>query len=269
MSVNYPAHPELRALLRLQEQLLNGSRLATIGELTGGIAHELNQPLCAVANYAQACDRLLAQPNPDILCVREALRSIASQALRAGEVIRRLRGLASPKGRVQEPTDVHLLLRGLRDLIQAEAKHHQAHYRLEAGAHLPEVYIDRVQVQQLLLNLVRNAAEALEEVPTASRSITVRTAINAHGEVEICVLDSGLGVADAIAPHLFTPFCSSKRLGTGLGLAISRTLAHANSGTLQYRPNPPNGACFALTLPAAPAATDCSGEPASIPAAST
>jgi two-component system, LuxR family, sensor kinase FixL len=252
---DFPSFPELETLLRLQERLLNVSRLATVGEMSSGIAHELNQPLCAVANYAQACDRLLALPNPDIAEVRESLQEITSQALRAGDIIRRLRSLARPQEARPELTDVNLLLAQLDDLIQSDAKRHQVRYHVEAAAGLPQVWADRLQIQQLVLNLVRNAIEALAEVPPESREVTIRTLCNENGEVVVCVRDQGPGVLPAIAPHLFTPFCTTKSAGTGLGLAMSRTIAQANSGTLEYRPGLPTGSCFTLTLPAARAGT--------------
>jgi two-component system sensor kinase FixL len=251
----FPSFSDLETLLRLQERLLNVSRLATVGEMSSGIAHELNQPLCAVANYAQACDRLLARPNPDITEVRETLQEISSQALRAGDIIRRLRSLARPQNTHRELTDINLLLMQLNDLIQSDAKRHEVRYHLEAAAGLPQVWADRPQIQQLVLNLVRNAIEALAEVPLESREVTIRTSCNDNGEVAVRVSDRGPGVSPAIAPHLFTPFCTTKSAGTGLGLAMSRTIAQANSGTLEYRPELPTGSCFTLTLPAARAGT--------------
>jgi two-component system, LuxR family, sensor kinase FixL len=249
-----PSFPNLEALLRLQERLLHVSRLATVGELSSGIAHELNQPLCAMANYAQACDRLLALPDPDIGEIRDSLQEIAAQALRAGEVIRRLRSLARPQPPSRELADVNTLIAELTDLIQADAKHNRMRYRFEAGLNLPHVLVDRSQIQQLVLNLVRNSVEAQAEQPVDGREVMVRTARTDNGDVEISVSDHGPGVSAAIAPHLFTPFCTSKTAGTGLGLAMSRTIAEANDGSLDYHPNVPTGACFTLTLPPARAA---------------
>jgi two-component system, LuxR family, sensor kinase FixL len=254
-SAYFPSNTELEALLRLQDRLLNVSRLATVGEMSSGIAHELNQPLCAVANYAQACDRLLALPNPDIAEIRASLQAITSQALRAGDVIRRLRRVARTHEPHQEVTDINVLLAELTELIQSDAKHHQARYRLEAGSGLPRAWVDRLQIQQLVLNLVRNAIEALEQMPAEAREVTVRTSSNEAGEVQVQVCDLGPGVSAAIAPHLFAPFCTTKPAGTGLGLAMSLSIAKANAGTLAYRPNLPAGSCFVLTLPGAVART--------------
>jgi len=249
-----PASPiaELDALLRLQDRLLHLSRLATVGEMSTGIAHELNQPLCAVANYAQACDRLLGQPDPDLREIRDCLKQIASQALRAGDVIRRLRGLARPKEVRREATDINRLLTELTELIQSDAKHHQVRYCVELGEELPLVRADQAEIQQLVLSLVRNAIEALAGSPVTAREVNISTRRTENGDVALCVSDRGPGVPAVIAPRLFTAFSTTKPSGTGLGLAMSRTIAQAHGGALSYQPNVPQGACFTLTLPAVP-----------------
>jgi len=245
------AHPELEALLRLQDRLLHVSRLAAVGEMSTGIAHELNQPLCAVANYAQACNRLLDLPNPDIAEIRDSLHEIASQALRAGDVIKRLRSLTRPRDEHRDVLDINTVLAELTDLILADARQHHVRYRLDTASGLPEVRVNRPQIQQLVLNLVRNAIEAQLETSPATREVTIRTTLNAAGAVEVAVIDGGPGVAPGILPHLFEPFCTTKSNGAGLGLAMSRTIARAHLGTLGHRPNAPTGACFTLALPAA------------------
>jgi two-component system, LuxR family, sensor kinase FixL len=243
---------EVEALLRLQSRLLHVARLATLGEMSSGIAHELNQPLCAVANYAQACERLLRAPQPDIEEICQSLHEITAQALRAGEAIRRLRSLARPD--TEAPADeleINSLLEELTELILSDTRHHQVRFVFEPSPRALRVRADRAQIQQLVLNLVRNAVEAQLDSPPECREIVVRTDTAATGEVRISVCDHGPGVSSVIAPHLFDPFCTTKPAGTGLGLAMSRTIARANSGTLEYRPNVPAGACFTLTLPAA------------------
>ena len=243
---------DLEYLLRLQDRLLHVSRLAAVGEMSNGIAHELNQPLCAVANYAQACNRLLELPNPDMEEIRDSLNEIASQALRAGDVIQRLRSLTRPREAQQEVLEINALLAELSDLVRSDARQHGVQYQFEPGGPLSAVRVNRAQIQQLALNLIRNAIEAQLEVSTDSRAVTLRTTMNHNGEVEITVFDNGPGVAPAIVPHLFQPFSTTKPHGTGLGLAISRTIARAHSGSLTYQPNSPAGARFTLTLPAAP-----------------
>jgi len=234
---------------RLQERLTHVSRLATVGEMSAGIAHELNQPLTAVANYAQACDRLLGLPDPDIEEIREALKQITSQAVRAGDIIRRLRALARNDVAKREPTDINVLVSELSELIQLDAKTHDVQYKPDLAARLPQVEVDRAQVQQVILNLVRNAIEALGETSRTPRWVTLRTRDLGDGTLEIAVCDNGPGVSQSIAARLFDPFCTTKTHGTGLGLAISRTIIKSHQGTLDYRPNTPCGACFTVRLP--------------------
>jgi two-component system, LuxR family, sensor kinase FixL len=149
--------------------------------------------------------------------------------------------------------DLNHLIVELTDLIQSDAKHNQVRYRFEAGLSLPRVCVDGTQIQQLVLNLVRNAIEALAAQPPESREVLVRSSCNLAGDVQVTVSDHGPGIAASIAPYLFTPFCTSKANGTGLGLAMSRTIANSHGGELVYYPNSPGGACFTLTLPSAQA----------------
>jgi two-component system, LuxR family, sensor kinase FixL len=235
---------------RLQERLWHVSRLATVGEMTSGIAHELNQPLAAIANYAQACDRLLGRPNASIDEVREALREITGQAVRAGDIIRRLRSLTRQHYGARERTDINAMITELTELVEAAARHQNVRYCLKLGSGLPRAELHPAQIQQVIVNLVRNAVEALGESPYGPRELIVRTAKAADGYVEISVCDSGPGLSPGVAQRLFEPFCTSKPDGTGLGLAISRTIVGQHGGTLDYRANTPRGACFTLRLPA-------------------
>jgi len=234
---------------RLQESLWRVSRLATVGEMTSGIAHELNQPLAAIANYAQACDRLLGRPDADLEEVHGALKQIAAQAVRAGDSIRRLRSLVRPHVGRREPTDINVLITELTDLVRSEAQAHHVQYRLELSDGLPRLEVHRTQIQYVILNLVHNAIESLTEIPDKPRELIVRTSWTRDGEVEVSVCDSGPGVSSSVAPRLFDPFCTSKPAGTGLGLATSRSIIGGHGGTLDYRPNVPVGACFTLRLP--------------------
>ena len=237
--------------IRLQDRLMHVSRLATIGEMASGIAHELNQPLAAIATYAHACDRLLSLASPDIEEVQTALREIAGQAVRAGDIIRRLRGLARTEEVRRGPSDINTVITELTDLIQTDAKAHGVEYRLELARDLPKVTVDRGQIQQVVLNLVHNALEALALGRVDAREVAVCTRLTAEGDVEICVCDNGPGVSEKIVDRMFDPFCSTKPAGTGLGLAISRTIVRMHEGTLKYHPNAPTGACFAVRLAAA------------------
>lgn len=225
------------------------SRLATVGEMAAGLAHELNQPLAAVANYAQACDRLLRLPDPDLTEISYALRQITSQAVRAADIIRRLRGLAQGDSPRAELTDINSLITELSELILSDARQHRVRCRLELAASLPSVYADRGQIQQVVLNLVRNACEALASDPAEPREVVIRTALTPEAGVEIQVRDTGPGVSPSIRTRLFDPFCTTKSSGTGLGLASSRTIARCHGGSLDYSPQG-HGACFVLRLPA-------------------
>lgn len=236
---------------RLQERLMHVSRLATVGEMASGIAHEVNQPLAAVANYAQAGDRLLALPEPDLGEVRGALQQIAAQAIRAGDIIRRLLSLARSHPPMRVPTGVNTLLEEMTDLVQADARARGIDCRMQLGGDLPAVDVDRAQIQQVVMNLVHNAMDALVLAGTAVREITITTCVAPDGHVEICVGDSGPGVSDQVAARMFDPFYTTKETGTGLGLAISRTIVSAHRGTLVHRANVPAGACFIVRLPPA------------------
>lgn len=247
-----PSAEEFEALLDaycLQERLTQLARLAMVGEMSAGIAHELNQPLTAVANYAQACDRLLGIPDPDIEEIRGALKQITAQAVRAGDMIRRLRSLAHNDTMKRVPTGINALIEELTPLIALDCRTHGVSYSLHLARDLPAVCIERAQIQQVILNLVRNAIEAVAEGGTGKREFAIRTSAAAEGAVEISVCDSGPGVLQSIGPRLFDPFCTTKPYGAGLGLAISRRITRSHEGSLEYRPNVPAGACFVVHLP--------------------
>jgi PAS domain S-box-containing protein len=232
-----------------QQRMTHVSRLATMGEMAAGIAHELNQPLAAIANYASAASRLTAAPDDSIEDIKLSLEQIAAQALRAGEIIRRLRSLVQNRETRREPAEVNDLVAEVVSFSQSDARLHDVQIRLEPGDDLPVLWIDRIQIQQILLNLVRNAIEAMEGVPPQSRLIAVSTECDGDTAVIIKVTDSGPGVPAALVAKIFDPFCTTKESGTGLGLAISRTIAEAHQGKLTYQRAPGGGARFILRLP--------------------
>jgi len=234
---------------RLQGRIMHVSRLATIGEMAAGVAHEINQPLTAIATYAQACNRLLDLPEPDLAEVRDALREIASQAVRAGAIIRRLRNLVRRNDAPKAPSGINELIKELEELMQTDARVHDVRLRLELADGLPQVLVDRVQIQHVLLNLLRNALEAVAELPPGKREVVVRTARTEDGEVEMSVSDSGGGMTPEVAERMFDPFFTTKEAGTGLGLTISSTIIRTHKGALGHRPNLPSGVCFYVRLP--------------------
>ncbi len=235
---------------QLHGRLTQVSRLATIGEMAAGVAHEINQPLTAITTYAQAASRLLDRSEPNLADIREALRQIASQAARAGAIIHRLRNLARHTEGEQRPADINRLVGELMELMETDARMHDVRLRYALAGNLPQVAVDSVQVQHVVLNLLRNALEALAEVPAADRDVLIRTSLTAEHEVELCICDTGPGVSSATAAHMFDPFFTTKAAGTGLGLSISSTIVGAHNGTLTYEANAPRGACFLIRLPA-------------------
>ena len=239
----------------LQERLTHFSRLSTMGEMAAGLAHEINQPLSAIATYARASQRLMAQPDSDPGDVLAALEQINAQALRAGEVIRRLRNFVKNREVKREPVDCARLLEDLSTLAETDARLHNIRLRLDCEEPLPTVYADPIQLQQVVLNLVRNAIDAMSEAPEDRREVVLSTRMDADGEVEVTVADRGTGLAPEATEHLFNPFFTTKASGTGLGLAISRSIVRAHGGRLWHTPNDDCGVRFHFTLPVAPAVT--------------
>jgi len=230
-------------------RMLQVSRLATIGEMAAGVAHELNQPLTAIANYAQACDRLLGRPDASLDDIRTAMREIAGQAVRAGDILRRLRSLAQSQPMRRERADLNTAVEGVRDLILADVRVHRARVQFELAAGLPPVSIDPLQIQHVILNLVRNGLEAPAVPGADTRQLVVRTSVASDGDVEIAVLDNGPGLSPQALERMFDPFFSTKPEGTGLGLAISNTVVRTHGGALTYGANTPSGARFSIRLP--------------------
>lgn len=239
----------------LQERLTHFSRLSTMGEMAAGLAHEINQPLSAIATYAQACQRLIRQPDHEIEDVLAALEQINAQALRAGEVIRRLRNFVKNREVKREPVDCARLLEDLGTLAETDARLHNIRLRIDCHEPLPTVYADPIQLQQVVLNLVRNAIDAMSDAPEDRREVVLTTREATDGEVEITVADHGTGLAPEATEHLFNPFFTTKASGTGLGLAISRSIVRAHGGRLWHTPNDGCGVRFHFTLPVSPAVT--------------
>jgi two-component system sensor kinase FixL len=232
-----------------QERFTNVARLVTLREMAAGIAHELNQPLTAINAYARACEYFVTLAQPDVGELRSAVREIGAEALRAGDMIRRMRQLVRAEPGEHAPIDANAVIEDLRVLISADARIHGAHVHYRLSSEPVRVIADGVQLQQLLLNLVRNAFEALATQPPRAREIEIATR-RVEGEVEISVTDNGPGVAPAIADRLFDPFSTTKSSGTGLGLAISRTIAQSHGGRVGFRAVSSQGTCFFVRLPA-------------------
>jgi C4-dicarboxylate-specific signal transduction histidine kinase len=239
-----------RAAAQAQERLTHVARLSTMGEMAAGLAHEINQPLAAITTYAQACQRLLDKGEaPDGAEIRESLVEIGRQALRAGEVIRRLRGFVANRAVRPELIGCNRLLEDAVALARPDLRANDVQLKLDVAPNLPDVMADAVQLQQVLINLFRNAIDATLQNGGTQREIALR-ALCTPGGVEVSVHDRGPGLAAGALAKLFNPFFTTKPQGTGLGLAISRTIVQAHGGTLAYREEPGGGACFYFTLPA-------------------
>ncbi len=237
-----------------QERLTHVGRLATMGEMATGLAHEINQPLTAIATYAQAAVRMIDSPGgTETTELREPLVQITNQALRAGEVIRRLRAFVKNRATRTETVDLNRLIEDLRVLAEPDTRVNDVRLSIDLTPELPAVSADPVQIQQVLLNLIRNAIDATLEAPAAPREILVQSTGVADG-VEVAVVDRAGGIAPEIAANLFNPFYTTKAAGTGLGLAISRSIIRAHRGKLGHRPTPGGGTTFYFTLPPLPGA---------------
>jgi len=236
-------------LQELQSELVHMSRLTAMGEMASALAHELNQPLAAIANYMKGSRRLLENRQDQGLdTLRDAMDKAADQALRAGEIIRRLRDFVSRGESERRVEDVKKLIEEASALALVGAKDKGVRVRFAFAPQLNYVLADKVQVQQVLLNLIRNAIDAMENVPT--RELVVATSAAPNNMVEISVADTGSGIAPEIADQLFQPFVTTKSHGMGVGLSISRTIIESHGGSITHRPNPAGGTIFTFTLPA-------------------
>jgi two-component system sensor kinase FixL len=236
-------------LQELQSELVHMSRLTAMGEMASALAHELNQPLSAIANYMKGSRRLLENhQDQGAGLLRDAMDKAAEQALRAGNIIRRLRDFVARGESERRVEDVKKLIEEASALALVGAKDKGVRVRFAFAPRLNYVLVDKVQVQQVLLNLIRNAIDAME---TASvRELVIATAPAADNMIEISVADTGAGIAPEIAGQLFQPFVTTKSQGMGVGLSISRTIIESHGGSITPRPNPGGGTIFTFTLPA-------------------
>jgi signal transduction histidine kinase len=232
-----------------QAELAHAARLHTLGEMAAGLAHELNQPLAAIVNYARGCALRLRAGDVEREQLIEVIEEMSEQALRAGEVLRRVREFARTGELHRERLDPTELVREAARLAEVDARRLGVAMRLESSGDTPPVEVDRIQVEQVILNLVRNGFEAME-VPRGPRELRIRTSTTAHGEIEIAVSDTGTGLPEGVASRVFDPFYTTKPDGLGLGLAISRSIIEAHGGRL-WASNGGRGATFHFTLPAA------------------
>jgi two-component system sensor kinase FixL len=248
-----------QTLLRLQDlqsELAHVGRVSEMGTLASSLAHELNQPLTAVASYCESArDLLQDDPDPETLAsIREAMDEAAKQAVRAGQIVRRLRDFMSHGETERRIESLQRLINEANALALVGSREHGIDLQLSLDPRADLVFVDRIQVQQVLVNLIRNAIDAMVESPV--RRLTIRTAQLDDGYVEVTVQDTGAGVADDIAAQLFQPFVTSKQSGMGIGLSICRTIVQAQGGRIWFEPETNGGTAFHFTLPSGEAKDD-------------
>ena len=236
---------------RRLDQLAHVERTHTMGQMVTGVAHELNQPLAAIANHAQACRHnlrgILDASHIDVL---DSIDQIADQANRAGQIVRHLRTFVRRVASQPSKVEVNALVEEACLLLEVVARMHEVHIERDLARDLPLVHVDRIQIEQVIVNLVYNAIEAMEDVAAETRNVTIRTAPVDDHTVTVAVEDVGKGLPNGTIGRLFEPFFSTKQDGIGLGLPISRSIIEAHGGELTASSNAPRGTTFCFSLPA-------------------
>jgi PAS domain S-box-containing protein len=237
------------ALREAQMELAHVTRVTTLGELAASIAHEVNQPLAAVVANAEACLRWLGRGTPDLDAARRSVEWIIDDGNRASEVIRRVRALANKTDIEKVALDLNDVIREVIALVQRELTSHQVSLRMELAPALPTILGDRVQLQQVIINLVMNGIEAMQPVTDRSRELVIRSRKDQTQQALVSVTDCGVGISAENADRLFNAFFTTKSSGMGMGLSICRSIVEAHGGRLWATANVPHGATFQFTLP--------------------
>jgi C4-dicarboxylate-specific signal transduction histidine kinase len=237
------------ALREAQMQLAHANRVATMGQLTASIAHEVNQPIAATVTNAEAALRFLSARRPDLDEVRDALDWIVRDGSRAGAVVSRIRNLIKKAPPSDERVEINAAIREVIEITRSEAMKKGVVVQTDLGDDLPLVPGDRVELQQVILNLILNAIEAMSAMSEGSRELLITKSTNESNDVLVAVRDSGPGLAPAAIEHLFKAFYTTKPGGMGMGLSICRSIIEAHGGRLWASANTPRGAVFQFTLP--------------------
>ncbi len=236
-------------LEELQAEVVHISRLSAMGEMASALAHELNQPLSAIANYLNGARRMMEREGSRDPRILEAVEKAAQQALRAGDIIRRLRDFLARGESERSVESLAKLVHEACGLALVGAKESGIEVRYDLDGHLDRVLVDRIQIQQVIVNLVRNAIDAMED--QLRRVLSVSTRVDGDFAI-VSVADTGPGIDEAAAARLFQPFVTTKAQGMGIGLSISRTIVEAHGGRIWTEPNPGGGAIFRFTVRLAP-----------------
>jgi len=247
---------DINARVRAEDQardtihkLAHVGRLSSMGEMASGIAHELNQPLTAILSFSQASRRMLDSEKFDLDEHKEVLERIAANAKLAGEIIQRVRGFVKKSDPVKTPVDLALLTHEVKGLFSTELRHGDIHLTIKVDEHLPRISGDPIQIQQVLVNLLRNAIESITEINSQLRDISITAKQSNQKSVIVEVSDSGPGISPDIQKKLFEAFISTKQDGLGIGLSICHTIIESHGGKLSVESSPGEGAIFRFVLP--------------------
>jgi PAS domain S-box-containing protein len=238
------------AMHEARDTMLRVARLCTMGELSASIAHEVNQPLGAILANGQACLRFLAEPAPDFGEVKEAVEEMIGDCRRASEVLKRVRALGKNAPPERKPLDINVAIGEVLALTLQALRRYEVTLRTELAPNLPLVQADRVQVQQVVLNLVMNAIEAMRETNHCPRLLRLKSEADEHGNLIVTVADNGAGFDVAHLEQIFDAFFTTKAEGMGMGLSICKSIVHAHGGHLAAAAGSPHGAVFCFSLPA-------------------
>jgi len=236
------------ALREAKADLAHVNRVTTMGELTASLAHEVNQPIAAAVINANACLRWLTGDTPNIEEARASAMSIVEDGTRAGEIINRIRLLFKKGSPQRELVDVNEVIRGMIVLLRSELTRHSISVRTELAADLPQVMGDRVQLQQVMMNLISNSIDAMKD-EEGTRELAIRSQRAEKGQLMVCVSDTGVGLPPQQTDQIFYAFFTTKPQGIGMGLSISRSIVESHSGRLWAADNSPHGASFHVILP--------------------
>jgi PAS domain S-box-containing protein len=237
-------------LQRVRTELARVARVTTLGELTAAIAHEVNQPLTGVISSGNACLRWLAANPPNLEAARRSVERMIDDGNRAADVIRRIQDMVRKSPPRKDPFNINDTIMEVLALISTELSRNDISPRAELANDLPVVWGDRIQLQQVILNLVMNAIEAMSEVSPTQRKLLIVSVKDGSNGVLVRIQDSGVGLDGESLDHLFEAFFTTKARGMGMGLAVSQTILQAHGGRLWATPNPSHGAAFQFTLPA-------------------
>jgi PAS domain S-box-containing protein len=232
------------------DELAHVTRLGLMGEMASGIAHEVNQPLAAISSYTQVSLNLINIESPDMVKLTDVLHKTQQQALRAGRIIHRMRDFVRTHSKHRTSTDINVLIHNAVGLCIAELKQNGIKVTFELENNLSPVYVDQIQIEQVIINLIRNSIEALQNLPAKQqRQLVISTRLTLNNSIQVSVTDNGPGLDADEQQKILTPFYTTKADGMGMGLSISRSLIDAHEGTLGFNGEPGKGATFYFSLP--------------------